>query len=540
MNDKTIRKYSNGYFSIVIYVLFSCIILLFSVGYMLFLAIDKQEKSFFSILEDSDLRYLRETIGKGRYYIKDGCLFVGNTCLGDGTLEKANQDIFKNYTRLTGAHCFVYMRCSDEGLGWCKESSDLDGGYFEGHYICVCDSVGIEGEESCIGWKLPKKNADRIEIEEKYSFVDDFLVDGDVIKQVSRLQAIKDLATNEIIAVVAVTRNVNNSSYVIQKLSINLAFAVLVIVIVIASGLAFLVSKHTEDLRKTINYLSKIDSGNLPKESLTLSSKGTMADVEQAVNKMVASLKYNKRVSEELELATGIQNSMLPKNFDELNKKNKFYIYGNSVPAKEVGGDFYDFFMLDDDHLVLVIADVSGKGVPAAMQMAVARTLIRNLVLMGFYLSEVFTKVNNLISANDYTNMFITAWLGVIDLKTNTLTFVNAGHNPPLLCRNNKYEYLHVKSDLVLGVMDDYKYKTNTLDLEPGDRLLVYTDGVTESRNEKSEFFGDNRFIDFLNEKVNENPKDLIESIYDKLKEFSNGNEQSDDITILCVELKKT
>ena len=527
-----------NYFSIIIYLLVACVISLFFVGYLLFNAIGIQEKTLFSILEDSDLRYLREIIGKARYYIKDGCLYAGNICLGDGTKVKANQDLFKNYTAVTGANCFVYMRCSDAGLGWREDTTDLMGGYNEGHYICVCDSMGKNSSKSYIGRKISKERADIIEKEGAFSFPYDYLDNGKIVKRVMRARSVLDLATNEIIAIVTVTRTFNDEHLTIERIGIHVAFGVLIIVIIIATSLAVLVSLHTNNLRKTIKYISKIDNGVFPNEPLKLSDKGTLKDVEDAVNRMVDSLKYNKRVSEELELAKGIQTNMIPKNFDKFNNRKEFFIYGEMHTAKEVGGDFYDFFMQDEKHLVVAIADVSGKGVPAAMLMAVAKTLIRSYVFMGLSIDEVFNETNNLICGNDETNMFITAFIGVLDLETGLLKYVNAGHNLPLLFNENSIEYIDMKSGVVLGVIEDYEYKIGEIQMKSSDKMLLYTDGVTECKNDKSEFFGDIRFKDFVNKNSTNKPKDIIQAVYDELKTFANGAEQSDDITLLCVEYK--
>lgn len=527
-----------NYFTIIIFLLVACVISLFFVGYLLFNAIEIQEKKLFSILEDSDLRFLRETIGKAKYYIKDGCLYVGKICLGDGSKEKANQDLFKNYTAITGVNCFVYMRCSDEGLGWCKDSTEIEGGYNEAHYICVCDSMGQDLDKSYVGKKFSKERAEIIEKKGTFSFPYDYLDNGKLVKRVMRANAVKDLATNKIIAIVTVTRTFNDEQIAIERIIIHFAFAVLIIVIIIAASLAGLVSLHTNNIRETVKYISKIDKGSFPNEPLKLSDYGTLKDVEEAVNSMVDSLKYNKRVSEELELAKGIQTNMIPKDFDKYSNRKEFSIYGEMHTAKEVGGDFYDFFMLDNKHLVTVIADVSGKGVPAAMLMAVAKTLIRSYVFMGLNIDEVFNKTNKLICGNDETNMFITACIGVLNLKTGILKYVNAGHNHPLLFNDNSIDYVDMKTGVVLGVIEDYQYKIGELQMKPGDKLLMYTDGVTECKNDKYEFFGDIRFKDFVNKNNNNEPRVLIQAAYDELKSFANGAEQSDDITLLCVKYK--
>ena len=527
-------KFSN-YFTIIIYLLIACVISLFFVGYLLFESIGLQEKELFSILEDSDLRYLRETIGKARYYIKNNYLYAGDICLGDGTKEKANQDLFKNYTKITEANCFVYMRCSDNGLGWQEDPNDIKGGYNEGHYICVCDSMGQNSEKSYVGKKFSKERAEIIEKEGSFSFPYDYLDNGKIIKRVMRAKAVIDLKTNKVIAIVAVTRTFNGKHLALEKLGIHIAFGVLIIVIIIAASLAVLVSLHTNNLRKTIKYISKIDKGLFPNEPLKLSGKGTLKGIEEAVNHMVDSLKYNKRVSEELELAKGIQTNMIPKDFDKFNNHREFSIYGEMHTAKEVGGDFYDFFMVDDDHFVVSVADVSGKGVPAALFMVIAKTLLKDAAYRFKTPAEIFEHVNETLCESNESGLFVTCWLAIFEISTGKLTFANAGHTSPVIYKDGEISFLESKPNLMLAAMEGIPYKNHEISIKPGDRLFLYTDGITEATNSSNQLYGEERLLSIMKTEKAKNltSKELLAFVRSDIDKFVAQAPQFDDITML-------
>ena len=207
-------------------------------------------------------------------------------------------------------------------------------------------------------------------------------------------------------------------------------------------------------------------------------------------------------------------------------------------PAKEVGGDFYDFFLVDDRHLAIVISDVSGKGVPAALFMVIAKTLIKNQTQPGIPLGEVFTRVNNQLCENNGEAMFVTSFMGVLDLDTLAFTFVNAGHNPPLLMRSGQsYEFLQVKPGFVLAGLEGVRYKEETMQLSHGDRLFLYTDGVTEAINAASELYGEDRLKAALNKGAALQPEELLAAVKTSMNEFTAGAEQFDDITMLALEV---
>ena len=235
------------------------------------------------------------------------------------------------------------------------------------------------------------------------------------------------------------------------------------------------------------------------------------------------------RIESELNLARGIQNNMLPSTFPAFPEHKEIDIYAKMIPAKEVGGDFYDMFLIDDNHLAITIADVSGKGVPAALIMMISRTLIKNTALNKFSVDEVFFKVNNLMCEGNNIDSFVTSWFGIIDLKTGYMEYVNAGHNAPLIYKNKdkKIEFIKDKPNLVLAAMCNTKYTKHELKLEPGDRLFLYTDGVTEATNLNKELYGNDRLQNYLNNNVSKPLTDTINGLKMDIDNFV------DDITML-------
>lgn len=246
--------------------------------------------------------------------------------------------------------------------------------------------------------------------------------------------------------------------------------------------------------------------------------------------------KKNARVESELELANNIQTHMLPTIFPPFPNREEIELYAIMDPAKEIGGDFYDFFMIDDRNLALVIADVSGKGIPAALFMVIAKTLIKNEVSMGEEPAEAFSKVNQMLCEGNDENMFVTAWLGILDTETGKLSYVNAGHNPPLLRQNGgEFEYLKSRPGFVLAGMEGIHYKQYETMLKPGDEIFLYTDGVTEAENEEKAFYGADRLKRYLNQHAGEHVRELLHGLRKDIGEFAGAEEQFDDITMLAM-----
>ena len=241
------------------------------------------------------------------------------------------------------------------------------------------------------------------------------------------------------------------------------------------------------------------------------------------------------RIETELNLANTIQKSMLPSIFPPFPEHKEIDIYASMIPAKEVGGDFYDMFLVDDNHLAICVADVSGKGVPASLVMMITKILIKNVTKIDYDVDKAFTRVNNMLCDGNTTGIFITSWFGIIDLRNGKVEYVNAGHNPPLIYskKKNEFTYLKTKPNLVLAGLDNIKYAKHELTIEPGDKIFLYTDGVTESTNVKSELYGEERLLSFLNNHTKLNAEETIKAVKEDIDKFVDALEQFDDITML-------
>lgn len=240
----------------------------------------------------------------------------------------------------------------------------------------------------------------------------------------------------------------------------------------------------------------------------------------------------------ELGVAREIQASMLPSIFPAFPNRDEFDLCASMDPAKEVGGDFYDFFMIDDDHLAVVIADVSGKGVPAALFMMISRTIIQNFATLGISAAEILNKANASLCTQNKMEMFVTAWIGILELSTGRMTCANAGHEYPAIYRNGKFSLFKDRHGFVLGGMEGLRYRDYEILLRKGDKIFVYTDGVPEAKNVNSEMFGTDRMIAALNTAGTADPKETLRIVRASVDEFVGVAKQFDDLTMLCLEYR--
>ena len=256
----------------------------------------------------------------------------------------------------------------------------------------------------------------------------------------------------------------------------------------------------------------------------------------KAIFDQKAETEKSERLATELGVAAQIQNNVLPNIFPVYPDRKEFSLYASMTPAKEVGGDFYDFFMIDDNHIGLVIADVSGKGIPAALFMMVARTLIKNRTLMGGTPAEILNDVNVQLSEGNVAGFFVTVWLGIVDITTGKGLAANAGHEHPALCRHGEEFALVVyKHSLGVAMFDNLTFKEHEFQLDPGDTLFVYTDGVAEATNASEELFGVDRMLEALNTDPNAMPEQVLSNVKAGVDAFVAGAEQFDDLTMLCL-----
>jgi hypothetical protein len=256
-----------------------------------------------------------------------------------------------------------------------------------------------------------------------------------------------------------------------------------------------------------------------------------------AIFKVVIISAGSAKAKAELDVASKIQVSALPAKFPAFPERTDFDIYASMNPAKEVGGDFYDFFLVDENHLAVLIADVSGKGVPAALFMMSGRAIIHNQAMLGIEPGKIFQNANNQLAQNNEEGMFITAFLGILDLTTGDMDFCNAGHNLPYICKTDgSVEPLKMKPGFVLAGMEGMRYKTDHVSFQPKEKLVLYTDGVTEAINPAVEMYTETRLEEVLKNSQNKTTKDVVDEINASVYEFADTAEQFDDITILVVE----
>ena len=260
-------------------------------------------------------------------------------------------------------------------------------------------------------------------------------------------------------------------------------------------------------------------------------------DVNRNIKQITQMTEEKYRLSTELELATKIQRGVLPKGYPAFPDCKSFDLFGSMDPAKEVGGDLYDYHMLDSDHLMITVGDVSGKGVPAALFMMIVKTLLATHAKQGLSPSKIFETTNGQLCKNNVMDMFVTCWLGILTLSTGELCFVNAGHPFPVLLRDGSASLVESKPNLMLGGMDSIPYAEHKIILQKGDSLLVYTDGVTEATDKNEQLFGETRLLEALRNCNDLDAPLLIKKVRATINLFVGGAEQFDDITMLAVRL---
>ncbi|MBR3407014.1 MAG: SpoIIE family protein phosphatase [Bacteroidales bacterium] len=273
-------------------------------------------------------------------------------------------------------------------------------------------------------------------------------------------------------------------------------------------------------------------------------------DLQRTIDKAEEQIEYIRSAQKEhaqlvdiqsdLSVAQEIQHAILPRSFDlKVPDADKVNIYASMVAAKDVGGDFYDFFPIDDHRMGFTIADVSGKGVPAAIFMAVSRTLIKATGLQDKPTDQCMSTVNNILCDESVGSMFVTVFYGIYDIQTGLITFTNAGHNPPYILKaDGQVKVLMSPCNLVLGAISDMTFSSDTVQLEPGDAIYMFTDGVTEAENGNHDQFGEARLEETLAECKEKDSQHIVETINEKVKAFIDGAPQSDDITQLVIRRK--
>lgn len=338
-----------------------------------------------------------------------------------------------------------------------------------------------------------------------------------------------------------VANSVTNGAKIIVKNCLLLFVAIILATVLGCSKLAQYISKPLKKLEKDV---VEISQGNFDRRT-DVETNDEIGNLAHAFNYMTESLQQymidlkevtakEERIASELSLATEIQANMLPRIFPPFPDRKEFEIYATMTPAKEVGGDFYDFFFIDDEHLALVMADVSGKGVPAALFMVIAKTLIKNRALMGGSPAQILGDVNEQLCEGNQAELFVTVWLGILEISTGKGIAANAGHEHPVIKRKGgDYELVIYKHSPAVATMEGIRFREHEFELHSGDTLYVYTDGVPESTDNKKEMFGTDRMLEVLNKNKDAQICDLLREVKNAIDEFAGGAEQFDDITML-------
>ena len=333
----------------------------------------------------------------------------------------------------------------------------------------------------------------------------------------------------------------------ILSTSVLLVLAIILIGSYLALSASRNIVKPIEEMTKDINRSSETGSLFVMKDAYRTDDEievlaEAFTDLSKKTKQYIADIteitREKERVSTELHMANRIQNSMLPGVFPPFPDRKEFDIYATMGPAREVGGDFYDFFLIDEEHLGMVMADVSGKGVPAALFMMISKVILQSYAMLGQSPSEILNKTNEAICSSNQEDMFVTVWIGILEISTGKITAANAGHEYPALMQDGKFALLRDKHGLVLGGMEGILYVDYEIMLHPGDKLFLYTDGIPEASDGDYNMFGTDGMLEALNKDVDSTPRETLNNVQEAVESFVKGAEQFDDMTMLCLEYK--
>lgn len=331
------------------------------------------------------------------------------------------------------------------------------------------------------------------------------------------------------------------NSLIVRQSSIMVIGLVIIIIVIVWASVSI-----TNPIRRLVQFAKELATGNLDVQMKDIEGEDEIHELAKVFNKMVADLKQyikdltaatkaKEAIESELRIARQIQESLLPRIFPPFPDRKEFDLFAKNIPAKEVAGDFYDFFFIDEDKLALIIADVSGKGTPAALFMAVTRTLMKIACQKGVSPAEALEKANVILSEDNDACMFTTLFLAIYDVNTGRFACANAGHNPPIiLSQNGDYRILESFKNIILGINPEHNYKESEAHLDVGESLVLYTDGVTEAIAPDNSLYGEERFIERLIANASDSIETIVQEVVEALGTFQDGN-QADDITMLLL-----
>ena len=336
-----------------------------------------------------------------------------------------------------------------------------------------------------------------------------------------------------------------NATNLMNHITVTMALVIIIVLLMVY----FISGRIAQPILQLTKGVKTVSAGDLD-YNLEVKTGDEIEELATAYNRMTADLKTyiinlkkttaeKERIESELQVANKIQSSMLPRTFPPYPEIKNLDLFAMMEPAREVGGDFYDFFPLGNNRFCFSIGDVSGKGIPAALFMVITRTILKNQTLQGNPPAEIFNQANNLLCSDNVEDMFVTVFMGILDTEVGEIEYVCAGHNPPLISRKGgDYEFLDVKRNLVLGGMEGFSYQSQKVKLEPGDLLYLYTDGVNEAMNETGELFGDDRMFAAINNTKGETVRSVIEQVCQSVGRFVKETPASDDLTMLALTIQ--
>lgn len=490
----------------------------------------QQEEALIKLKEKSDVQYIEDYISPGgSWSARNGFLYKGFTPLGNGTDATAHCYPFLEIKRKTGTNLYtaIHVKFADPKILTEAKKNNLE----HSNYLRVAGSTLDANGNSIVGTFVPKKVSD--DLDKFNTFCNRVNVQGvDIFSYYKTLRN----REGEVIGYIVAGRDVSEletQAGAATHRALGIVFMALGITLF---GMIFIIRNFTSKMEITRDYLKQIGSGSFPEMPLTFTSHDEMQEMAESINEMTFSLKERQRLGAELSLAKDIQTNMLPTIFPAFPTRKEFDVFATMNPAKEVGGDLYDFFMIDEKHLAVLVADVSGKGVPAALFMTITKTLLNIYSRSGLSPAEIFTKVNQVLCEKNTASLFVTAWMGILNLETSELICVNAGHNPPLLLSpDGNCEYLKLKPGFVLAGMENIQYTQTTIPFPPGSRLFLYTDGVTEATNKQGQLYGETRLKKYFEQHQDDNLQNTLAELHRDINKFVGEEEQFDDITMLML-----
>lgn len=376
---------------------------------------------------------------------------------------------------------------------------------------------------------------------------------GGALPHITTLVPVKD-SSDRVVSVLCVQRPMDALTASRRPYLVTIAFSTILLMILSSVVMAVYIRRQfVSPIRRIIFEAERFAKENKPGTKLgdSISRIEDIAalarsidvmeeDMLRYIDNLTAATADKERIGTELKLASSIQANSIPHTFPAFPERDDFDIYASMTPAKEVGGDFYDYFLIDDDHLALAIADVSGKGIPAALFMMVTDIMVNEFTHLGGSPADILMMINERICDHNPENMFVSVWLGILELSTGKLTFANAGHEAPaFMRRDSEFKLYQSKHGLVIGAMKGIRYRNEEIVLKPGDKLFLYTDGVPEATDQYQCMYTLDNMLTALNMNKNRSPQTIIEGVQQSVAEFIGDEPPFDDLTAVCIEIKK-